>query len=376
MRRFLAITTSILSFIFILLVMIGTNSAEGLPRSYARATVPEQLELYSVFSPYELLTSTTVYTYYFPAIYHNYDIPTWQLLGFEGQGVENVTVDPNLSSVLYVGTYEHGIYKSTDSGKSWQQSNNGLGDDPGKITGIELASNSSQVVYATATHFPRFYRSRDGAESWQPGGDIGRIPKLLSIHPAIPGRLFVGAFPLPDLPGGEVYRSDDDGLSWQCVITSQVLANSIVASTLEPSLVYAGGNGIYRSQDGGDSFVQLFDGLAFGNVWAIALHPTDSLTAYIATSVGVLKTTNRGDDWSPWTTDALRELLVDGHDPEIQYATAYCAGVYLSHDEGRHWQPMNAGLGNLCTNDLALDPTSTRLYAATEDGLWVIDLAE
>ena len=179
---------------------------------------------------------------------------------------------------------------------------------------------------------------------------------------------------MPDLPGGEVYKSDDGGLSWQLAITSQVLANSIIASTLNPSLVYAGGSGLYRSQDGGDSFVQLFDGLTLGNVWTVALHPTDPITAYVATSVGVLKTTNGGDDWLPWAAHALRTLLVDSHDPEIHYATAYCAGVYVSRDEGKHWQPMNAGLGNLCANDLALDPISTYLYAATGDGIWALRL--
>jgi photosystem II stability/assembly factor-like uncharacterized protein len=186
----------------------------------------------------------------------------------------------------------------------------------------------------------------------------------------------VGTRALPDLPGGEVYKSDNDGLSWQWVITSQVLANSVVASPLDSSLVCVGGNGLYRSQDGGDSFVRLFDGLTFGKVWAIALHPTNSLTAYMTTSAGMLKTTNEGDDWLPWAADVLRELLVDQHDPEVQYATAYCAGVYISRDEGRNWRSMNVGLGNLCANDLVLDSTSTHLYAATEDGIWAIDLIE
>ena len=376
MRRFSAFVISLLGLAVLMLAVVGLGPVQALPRDCAETTRPEQLGKYSAFSPDEVLTPTAVYTYYFPAIYHNYTVPTWQYLGLEGQEVEVVTVDPNLPGVLYVGTYEQGIYKSADSGETWQRINNGLGDDPGNITGLRIAPTDSRTVYATAFNHPRFYYSKTGGQFWLAGGDIGRIPKLLSIHPAIPGRLFVGATILPDLPGGEVYKSDDGGLSWQWVITSQVRANSIVASTLDPSLVYAGGNGLYRSQDGGDSFVQLLDGLTFGSVWTVALHPTDPLTAYMTTSVGILKTTNGGNDWLPWTTDVLRKLLVDNHDPQVQYATAYCAGVHISHDEGRSWRSMHVGLGNLCVNDLALDPTSTYLYAATKDGIWVIDLAE
>jgi photosystem II stability/assembly factor-like uncharacterized protein len=229
-------------------------------------------------------------------------------------------------------------------------------------------------MFAAITHYPRFHYSQNRGESWQPGGDIGRIPMVLSTHPVTSGRIFVGGRALLGPPGGEVYKSDNGGLSWQMVITNQVLAASIEASSLDPSLVYVGGTGLYRSQDGGDTFTRLV-GLPFANVKAIALHPTIALTTYVATESGIFKTINGGDNWSFWAADVASELLIDPLAPEVMYAAHPCTGVYVSRNGGQYWQSMNTGLGNRCVNDLALNTASTHLYAVTEDGIWAVNLS-
>jgi photosystem II stability/assembly factor-like uncharacterized protein len=355
----------------LLLAVAGANPARGLYRNVRQSSeadngIPLALD--------QSLSTANVYTYYFPAVFQNYYVPTWELLGLSGQSTEIVAVDPSVTDTLYVGTVAQGLYKSTDVGDTWHQINEGLPGTPGVAVGIGFDANGSQSMFAAITHYPRFHYSQNRGESWQSGGDIGRIPQVLSTHPVTSGRIFVGGRALPGLPGGEVYKSNDSGLSWQMVITNQVLATSIEASSLDPSLVYVGGTGLYRSQDGGDAFTRL-TGLPFTHVDAIALHPTTTLTAYVATESGIFKTTNGGDNWAFLAADIASELLIDPLAPEVMYAACPCAGVYVSQDGGQHWQPMSVGLGNLCVNDLALDAASTHLYAATENGIWVVNLS-
>lgn len=360
------------------LAIVGTGLAETISlhhRDVAEVQRSDEKAPSSLVAPLDV-TATYTYYCYLPVAFHNYRVPVWQSLGLQEQSVRVIALDSSTSGVLYIGTFDEGIQRSEDSGNSWYQINNGLQSEPGIVAGIGIDSSDPQALYTAVTGYPRFFRSLDAGQYWQSGGDIGRVPQLLSVHPVISGCLFAGGRALPDLPGGEVYKSSDGGLSWQMVITDQVLATAIVASPLTASLVYAGGSGLYRSQDGGDTFIELTAGLPFSNVGDIALHPTDALTAYASTEAGIFKTVDGGDNWSFWGNDAVSRLLIDIHSPKIQYASKACAGVFVSRDEGKHWKPMGTGLGNLCVNDLALDQTSTRLYAATEDGVWVVDLVE
>jgi photosystem II stability/assembly factor-like uncharacterized protein len=159
-----------------------------------------------------------------------------------------------------------------------------------------------------------------------------------------------------------------------------VLAASIATSALDPSLVYVGGNGLYRSQDGGESFTSLTSSLPFSQVEAVAIHPTNPSTAYTSTEAGIFKTNDGGDSWLWWSerpSCRIQKLLVNRHSPQVQYISSRnCEGVYISTDEGRHWHPINTGLGSLCVNDLESNEEFTHLYAATSNDIWILDLTD
>lgn len=326
------------------------------------------------------LTSTNTYTYYFPLVFQNYYVPRWQLLGLEGSNVKDIAVDPSTSGVLYAATTDpQGIFKSADF-SNWYRISNGLQEDV-RITQVAVDPDQSLKVYVTAPSYPRFYRSENGGQSWQAGGDIPLTPYILSSHPTITERLLVGVGGWDIYGGGGwVCKSDDGGLSWTVVITQQVLAASIATSVLDPSLVYVGGKGLYRSQDGGDSFTSLTSSLPFSQVEAVAIHPTNPFTAYVSTEAGIFKTNDGGDSWLWWGGQPpylIQKLLVNHHSPEVQYiASRDCGGVYISTDEGKQWHPINTGLGSLCVNDLESNDEFTHLYAATSNGVWILDLTD
>lgn len=321
------------------------------------------------------LTANDTYTYYFPLVFHNYHVPTWQPIGLQTSNVRAVAVDPSTPGVLYAGTEELGVFKTVDFGKHWQPNNAGLVISP-TVYRIEIDPSQPQNVYIAIPDYPRFYYSKDGGQSWQQGGGLQHIPHILSSHPLIKGRLFVGVW-IFERSGGQVYKSDDGGLNWTQVISGWVVASSIIGHPLDSSRVYVSGYGVYRSQDGGNTWTRLLNGLPDGYITAMALHPTSPLTAYVSTEVGIFKTIDGGDSWSSWGSTppyGAEKLLVSSNNPESHYVSSRCAGVYVSPDEGRYWQPINNGLGNLCVNDIALDPSSSRLYAATQDGIWALNL--
>ncbi len=378
MWRPFALTVSFLGLTVLMLAVMGMGPVEGLPHDFAEATGPEQLGEYSAFSPDELLTSTTVYTCYFPAIYHNYTVPTWRSLGLRGIWVRSIAVD--LDGVLYAGTNGQGLYKSTDFGNNWHPINNGLWENA-TIMQVEVDPFDPRTVYVSSNHaYPWFFYSHDGGESWQPGGYNSHPLPELKTYPACPGCLFTGDTVL-DWAGGRLYKSDDGGLSWTMVITEQVMVNSIATPASSSSPVYVGADrGLYRSKDGGDTWAQLIDALPDSSVRTVALHPTTPLTAYVGFEAATYRTTDGGDSWSLWGSDlppyGVHNLLVNKNDSEIHYATSGPAGVYVSADEGRHWQAMNAGLGNLNVYELALNQTASYLFAATADGVWSLKLIE
>ncbi len=327
-----------------------------------------------------VFTSSNTYTFYFPLVFKSYYVPMWQLLGLEGSNVKDIAVDLSTFGVLYAATTDpQGIFKSANF-NNWYQISGGLQDDV-KITQVAVDPDQFLEVYATAPSYPRFYHSENGGQSWQAGGNIPLIPKILSSHPTITKRLFVGVGGWDIYGGGGwVCKSDNGGLNWTVVITDQVLADSIATSALDPSLVYVGGKSLYRSQDGGDSFISLTSSLPFSQVKAIAIHPTNPLTAYVSTEAGIFKTNDGGDHWLWWgeqLPSLVRKLLINYHNPEIQYIAARdCGGVYISTDEGKHWRSLNTGLGSLCVNDLESNNEFTHLYAATSNGVWTLDLTD
>ncbi len=126
-----------------------------------------------------------------------------------------------------------------------------------------------------------------------------------------------------------------------------------------------------------------------GRIVAIAAHPTDANTLYIAAAGGgVWKTTNGGTSWTaltnglPW--QAMGSITIDPSNPNNVYAgtgetnnsgdSEYGIGLYKSTDAGSSWTLIQ---GNSGTNEfyrqmiskIVVDPNSSdTIYMAVEGG--------
>ena len=217
--------------------------------------------------------------------------------------------DPNM--VLAGGNA--GIFRSTDSGRSW-------------VT----AWSSQQSLLA-----------RDKIYS-------------LASTPLDPDLFFAGH------TGNGVLRSDDGGVSW--VQSSQGITNTkiheVVIAPSNPQIVYAGSHGgVFRSDDGGLTWQPRNDGLGFLNVTTMDVHPSNPDIVYASTGVqlntnhtehfvsgfqsgdGLYKTTNGGRSWTR-TDDGLEEygIVTLMGDPNLPFrfwlGGAAARGAFMSPDGG------------------------------------------
>ncbi|MFM9366983.1 WD40/YVTN/BNR-like repeat-containing protein [Streptomyces sp. Da 82-17] len=280
---------------------------------------------------------------------------------YAGTGEPN----PGGGSITYEGT---GLYRSTDGGKSWKPS--GLRDS-GAISAITVDPDNPKRVYAAAAGSlyngggdRGVYRSEDGGKTWKRilrganeftgATEIfvqdERLYAVLWDHRRTPEKRTYGGV------GSGVFRSDDDGRSWERLGGGLPEAGPDVGRiglTVAGDRVYALVNttagpfeGFYASDDGGDSFTksvaddrlkgsQSSFGWWFGKIWADPADPTHLHAA------GVPLMTSK-DAGATWTYDDT-SIHVDQH--AMVWDPRKPGRVYLGNDGGVYRSDANGDGG-------------------------------
>lgn len=208
---------------------------------------------------------------------------------------------------------------------------------------------------------------------------------------------------------GGVWKTTNNGTTFRPLFDQQAVL-SIGALAVAPSAdntIWVGtgdasctrsayhGNGIYRSDDGGETWLHL--GLEeTHHIARIVVHPGDPQTVYVAAmghlystneERGVFKTTDGGQTWKKilYINDhtGVIDLVMDRGHPDTLYAAAYeClrlpwrildggpdSGIYKTTDGGATWQKLGGGLpgGNLGRIGLTLFPKNPDILYALVD---------
>jgi photosystem II stability/assembly factor-like uncharacterized protein len=194
----------------------------------------------------------------------------------------NMIVDPRDHRTIWAGIEVDGVYKSQDSGRTWQQLS-ALGPDPfhGDIHGLALRVGEPAALFATSPF--GIASSTDEGESWK----YHYFPKF---H-AEDGRSYCRgvAFKADDanvmfvgngdtIPGvtGAIQISRDGGRSWQAAALP-VAPNSVIywfaTHAARPNVIVAASlyGYVYVSEDGGESWSKRRR--EFGEIRALSLTP-------------------------------------------------------------------------------------------------------
>jgi photosystem II stability/assembly factor-like uncharacterized protein len=90
---------------------------------------------------------------------------SWTLVGLRSRHVSALAVHPSTPSTVYAGTFDDGVWKTTDDGMNWTASSNGLGVS--EVTALAMARSKPEVLYA-GTRRSGIFRSKDAGASWAP----------------------------------------------------------------------------------------------------------------------------------------------------------------------------------------------------------------
>ena len=147
------------------------------------------------------------------------------------------------------------------------------------------------------------------------------------------------------------------------------------------------GGGVWKTDNGGNSWKNLSDGYFGGSIGAVAVAPSDpnvilagqgeeTLRGNVSSGNGVWKTEDGGMSWKPLGLEKTRHISrirIHPNHPEIIYVSAIGdlwkdspdRGVYKTTDGGAHWRKVLYINDSTAIADLAMDPGNPRILYAT-----------
>ena len=307
-----------------------------------------------------------------------------------GGRISDIEIPIDQALTYYVGAASGGIFKTTDGGANWipifdDQEMLSIGD-------MEISKNNTDLIWvgtgevnagggSLAYDGNGIYKSDDAGTTWEAKGlpATGSIGKVL-IDPNDDETIFVGAmgplFRNDDNRG--VYRSTNDGDDWEQVLFVSD-STGIIDMSIHPTngnILYAaswervrrpnynrfGGetSKIYRSQDGGDNWTELTNGLPSNaaDKGRISIDISQSnpnilyafYTDQIGNVEGTFKTTNGGDSWTEVNSISngtsyhwwFGGIFIDPSDENIIYNSGFV--MDKSIDGGGTWSSTFSGV--------------------------------
>ena len=294
---------------------------------------------------------------------------TWTLSGLQDHVCLHLEVNPQDDNIVYVGT-TRGLSATFDGGGNWYE----LGQRVLYADTLSRLAGDPQTLLVGGTG-GYLFRSRDDGATWQSSSKGLPERTITVLEDAGASGLFAGM----DRAG--LYRSTDAGWSWQKISTEalekQVVASIAVEATFGQIFIATKTGGLYSSDLEGGSMAPLTlprENYVVDNLTAVSLDPFHidklmvSRTNQSGQDTSLHISTNRGVDWS--TPDAasglppgtIFSLAASPHQPNL-WLCGHQSGIYRSIDGGLTWAPTQTGSLAVASIAFAAD-NSNLVYAA------------
>ena len=331
----------------------------------------------------------------------------WKLRGpfCEGWPVYHAVYDASSGAIYAAAASEwlgSTIWRSPDLGETWTQSSEGLGygeDDSRKVSKVStLAVDDGRVLVGVEA--PGIFESRDQGKTWsllstlagQPGSEAWDDPANQPPgHLGISALMFDGDDPKrywAIVQGVGLFETTDDAKTWTprnrglradwprpheevgfCV-------HKLVRSPSDGNRMYQQNHvGMHRSDDAGESWTEITEGLPTEFGFAAAAHPHDRDTFYVVPldpghgrcmpdgHAAVWRTRDAGESWHRLDrglpqkdayVGVLREAMaIDSHDTPGVYFGTSTGQLSASTDEGETWQEIADYLPSIWSVEVA-----------------------
>jgi len=346
--------------------------------------------------------------------------PTW------GENPFSIGVSPTDPDVCYGSDFGRTI-KTGNGGKTWEAvySKRVPGTNGYTTRGMEVTTGYNVVfdpfddkhLFLALTDIG-LMESFDGGTSWQSGTKNNGVPRAwtnstywMTFDPEVKGRGWAVMSQDHDLPRPKMFRNrsistykggvlltNDAGKTWQPVsqdigetAATHILFDPTSDKNARTLYMCAFGKGIYKSIDGGKSWMQKNKGLEGAEpfVWRIERRDTDGTLFLVVSrrsedgSIGnpldgaLYKSTDGAESWTkmnlPEGCNGPTSLLVDKQHPKKLILSAWGkasqgkytpdtgGGIYISEDEGATWTHVMAYDQHI--HDITFDQRNGRYYA-------------
>ncbi len=220
-----------------------------------------------------------------------------------------------------------------------------------------------------------------GLGDWRPIGPDGGSVQALAFAPSDARAVYAGT------AGAGVWRSSDGGMSWGAANRGLEHATvlALVVDRHDAGHLYAGtaDGHVFSSADGGRTW-RPASGVAGGHglgvlpagsaVNGLALHPSDSLTVYAATSGGLFRTDDAGWRWAAIDPDGHPRLSLSVAVGPADGSSLWLgtdSGLFHSEDGGGSWQePTFEGRSFSPATAIALQPSDPHVVFAASYCNW------
>ncbi len=215
---------------------------------------------------------------------------TWRQVGPPGGTVISLGADPHDASKLYLGTSDGHVFTSSGEGAHWQLlSRIGAGQDD-VITSIIVDSRDSKHLFASTwtldTGGGGVYRSKDSGHSWQLVGLAHETVRALAQSPTHPKTWLAAS-----LTG--VYRSTNEGVHWERITPAKhdALKNfdSVAFDPRDDHTIYAGTDHLpWKTTDGGRNWSPISNGMIDdSDVRSIIVDPANPAIVHATAGSGI-----------------------------------------------------------------------------------------
>ncbi len=237
-------------------------------------------------------------------------------------------------------------------------------------------AQEDQKVFLPVVTKPKDYYSVLGPD----GGSV----ECLAIDPTDSSTLYAGTW------GNGIYKSFDGGDTW--LESSSGLAKAFIYGiVIDPSdadhiLASVYKKGIFQSFDGGENWSATIGWPYQAVVYSIVFHPDDADILYAGIRTPtiynppnnpiypgyVYKSVDGGKTWfnssAGLVLDYVYDLAIDPNHPDVIYAAMHTNGVYRSADGGATWEARNGNLQGYDIRAVDVDPDTSYVYIGHWDG--------
>ena len=292
-----------------------------------------------------------------------------------GVSVSVLAFDPTNADRVFMSSYTGGMFRSEDSGESWERILSRI-----QVYDFAISPDNSDVLYASGIfdNNGRALVTKDGGKSWveiYKEASTENAVRAIAVNPANPQEVVIG------MSSGNIIKSIDGGTNWKLMNnfedrvnrirfqngnlyvllrTKGLFVSSDVGQTFAPSLTASIGGS-------SSSVAGSFSGFSIGSFSQFAV-ASDSNIIYVTTESGLFKTTSGGTQWQrvavPVKNDevAFRAVAIAPSNDSIVY-TAAGTTVYKSDDSAQTFQTQGV-VGTGFVNFILVHPTFSQIAYA------------